>query len=202
MKTKLVAIALALVGLGAVLPASAEEMSPRGHITISPMEEFMDSGRIPGPDDFSVLVRNRNWIDLEIETSGLDPATAYTAWAVIFNEPQYCVASPCGLDDLPLTPGHDPRVRASAAYVTGGFSGADGTLRQEGRLDRAKGGVKPTETLFGPGLLNGSRAEIHFVLRGHGPDPGNPLLAFSAYNAGCSDDNPCGDHQASVHVPR
>lgn len=41
-----------------------------------------------------------------------------------------------------------------------------------------------------------------FVLRGHGPNPGDPMLAFNSYGAGCSDDNPCGDHQASVHLPR
>lgn len=202
MKLKSTAIALALLGLATFLPASADSPSSKHHISISPMLEFMGSGRIPGPDDFSTLLRRIDWVDLEIETSGLDASTPYTVWAVIFNRPQYCAASPCGLGDLPITPGHDPRVRASLAYVTGGFSGADGTLRQEARLFRARNGVKPTQTLFGPGLMNGARAEIHFVLRGHGPNPGDPLLAFRSYGAGCSESNPCGDHQATVHVPR
>ncbi len=202
MKLRLNAIAWILLGLIITLPAAAQDDPSRDHISISPMFEFMDSGRVPGPEDFSTLVRDRNWVDMEIDTSGLDPATAYTAWAVIFNQPQYCLASPCGLEDLPLTPGHDPRVQASVAYVTGGFTGSEGTLRLAARLDRADDGMKPTETLFGTGVLNGRRAEIHFVLRGHGPDSGDPLLAFGSYNAGCSEDNPCGDHQATVHVPR
>lgn len=195
------ALTLALLGLGATLPASAETPEAQGHITISPMLEFMDSGREPGPDDYSLLVRRGNRVYTKIETSGLDASTAYTVWAVIFNRPQYCVATPCGLGDLPIAPGHDPRVQASVAYVTGGYSDADGTLVQEGSLYRPKNGVRPTETLFGSGLLDTQGSEIHFVLRGHGPDPGNPLLAIGSYNAGCSDDNPCGDHQVSVHVP-
>lgn len=202
MKLKSTATALALLGLCLLPAASATDSSVKHHISVSPMMEFMGSGRVPGPDDFSTLLRRTGWVDMEIETSGLDPSTAYTVWAVIFNRPQYCAASPCGLGDLPINPGHDPRVQASLAYVTGGFSGADGTLRQEARLFRAQNGVKPTETLFGPGLMNGARAEIHFVLRGHGPNPGNPLLAFGSFNAGCSESNPCGDHQATVHVPR
>lgn len=202
MRCKLTALTLVLLGLGSTMPVSAAEDLSQRHITISPMEEFMDSGREPGPDDHSVLVRWSNRVYVEIETSGLDASTAYTVWAVVFNRPQYCATTPCGLGDLPVSPGHDPRVQASVAYVTGGFSGADGTLLQEAQLYRARNGVKPTQTLFGPGLLNSDRAEIHFVLRGHGPDPGNPLLAIGSFNAGCSDDNPCGDHQATVHVPR
>lgn len=202
MRVKLTALTLVLLGLGATLPVSAQPSKAQSHITISPMLEFMDSGREPGPDDYSVLVRWGNRVYVEIETSGLDASTAYTVWAVIFNRPQYCATTPCGLGDLPVTPGHDPRVQASVAYVTGGYSGTDGTLSQEGLLYRAKNGVKPTQTLFGPGLLNSERAEIHFVLRGHGPDPGDPLLSIGSYNAGCTDDNPCGDHQVTVHLPR
>jgi hypothetical protein len=40
------------------------------------------------------------------------------------------------------------------------------------------------------------------VLRGHGQDFGNPLLAIGSYNAGCTEANPCGDHQATAHLPR
>jgi hypothetical protein len=61
--------------------------------------------------------------------------------------------------------------------------------------------VKPTETLFGPGLMNGAKAEIHFVLRGHSADFGDPLLAIGSYNGGCSEENLCSDQQAAVHLP-
>jgi hypothetical protein len=200
MNLKTIAIALALLGPGAILPASADNSSGK-HGSTSPMMEFAGSGRVPGPDDFSTLRRRLDWVDLQIETSGLDPVTPYTAWAVIFNRPQYCSSSPCGLADLPFSPGHDPRVLASVAYVTGGFSSSDGTLALEGRFDRAHNGVKPTETLFGPGLINGRRAELHFVLRGHGQDFGDPLLAIGSYSGGCSESNACSDQQATVHLP-
>lgn len=200
MKLTTTAITLALLALGPNWPAAADNATARHDASVSPMFEFQASGRIPGPDDSSTLLRRSLWIDVQIESSGLDPATAYTAWAVVFNHPQYCAASPCSLGDLPFNPGHDPRIQASAAYVTGGFSGVDGSLRLEGRLYRAEKGIKPTETLFGPGLLNGARAEIHFLLRGHGPDSGNPLLSFGSYNGGCTETNACSDQQVSVHV--
>lgn len=202
MKLKLATIALALLAIGHFLPAAADSASTQSHITISPMLEYPGSGRTPGPDDYSALLRRGNWIEVEIDTSGLDPETPYTLWAVAFNRPQYCATTPCSAADAPFTPGHDPRVQVSPMYVTGGYSGTDGTLRLEGRLFRAKNGVKPTQTLFGPGLLNTQRGELHFILRGHGPNPGDPALAFGSYNGGCSDDNPCGDHQMTIHLPR
>lgn len=202
MKTKTAAIALALSAMGFALAASAQDDDAERttHVTTSPMVEFADSGRIPGPHDASTLVRKTNWVDVGLHTSGLDPATAYTVWAVVFNRPQYCATTPCGMGDLPVAPGHDPRVQASVAYVTGGFSGNDGRLRQRGRLHRVHAGIKPTQTLFGPGLLDAAHAEVHFVLRGHGPASGDPLLAIGSYGAGCSDSNPCTDQQASIHL--
>jgi hypothetical protein len=196
MNLKTILIAVTLLGPAATLPAAADN-----HVSTSPMMEFEGSGYVPGPDDVSTLLRRTNWINAQIETSGLDPMTPYTLWAVVFNKPQYCASSPCGLADLPIVPGHDSRVQASAAYVTGGFSTSDGTLHLQGRLDRAHDGVKPTETLFGPGLMNGAKAEIHFVLRGHGPDSGDPLLAIGSYGGGCSESNLCSDQQFAVHTP-
>jgi hypothetical protein len=209
MRPKTTAIATALLGLCLGLPASAADKSaaaadkpaPATHISTSPMTEFENSDRVPGAGAHSVLRRANRWVEVQIDTNGVDPSTPYTVWAVIFNKPQYCASSPCGLGDLPISPGHDPRLQASLAYVTGGFSDADGTLRLSGRLDRAWSGVKPTETLFGPGLLYPNNAEIHFVLRGHGQEFGNPLLSIGSYNGGCTEANPCGDHQATVHLP-
>jgi hypothetical protein len=178
------------------LPASAELVS------VSPMVEFFDSGRIPASDDYSVVGRKAQWFDYEINTSGLDAGTAYTVWVVIFNHPQFCQSSPCGMTDLPIVPGHDPRVQASIMYGGGAYTEMDGAGRFQGRVYRTERGVNTVETLFGPGLFDPLRAEIHLVLRGHGPDPGDPLLAIGSYGAGCTAENPCGDHQASAHVPR
>ncbi|MPY90694.1 MAG: hypothetical protein GEU99_22580 [Luteitalea sp.] len=202
MKNKATAITLAVLGLGLLLAPSATNAHGNHRVSTSPMMEFMNSGRVPGPDDVSRLLRSNDWVDVAINTSGLDPSTPYTLWGVIFNRREYCATSPCGEGDLPVSPGHDPRVRASVVYVTGGFSGADGTMRLEARLHRAKNGVKPTDTLFGAGLLDGGPTEIHFVLRGHGQEAAEPLLAIGSYNAGCTDANPCSDQQATVHVAR
>jgi hypothetical protein len=194
---KYFAAVLLLLSLGPILPATAGD----GYST-SPVMEIPGSGRVPGPNDQSKLLRNPGWVDVRIETSGLDPATPYTAWAVIFNKPRYCAASPCGAGDLPVSPGHDSRVLGSLAYLSGGFSDNDGKLTLEARLHRPRSGVKPTATAFGPGLLHGDRAEIHVVLRGHGQDAGDPVLAIGSFDAGCTDTNPCSNQQSAVHLAK
>lgn len=89
----------------------------------------------------------------------------YTMWVVVFNFPEYCFEG-CGLDDLPITPGGDPRVEPSV--LRGGNS-----IVSKGK-GNITGRVKvgdASEALFGPGLLEGRAraAEIHFILRYHGP---------------------------------
>jgi hypothetical protein len=87
-------------------------------------------------------------------------------WWVVFNHPEHC-ADPfdpgfeCGAGDL-FAPGVDASVRCAAANVVG-------------RSVRAGFGARPRtgddrEALTGLGLTNPTQAEIHAVVRTHGPD--------------------------------
>lgn len=185
-----------LATLALAMPALAENP------TTSPMLELFGSGRVPSEAATSTMRRGGGFVDVEVMTDGLDPATAYTVWLVVYNHPEFCQGGPgaCGVADLPVIPGHDPRVRASGVYVTGGYSGEDGSGHFVGRVHVAKDGIKPTETLFGPGLRRPFSAQYDVVVRGHG-QPANPFNAVQSYESGCAETMACGDHQISLHPP-
>lgn len=147
----------------------------------------------------STLVRNVNGISVTLSTSDLDPETAYTVWAEIFNNPEHCTASPCAFG-----PGGDAgieEVNASVVWLTGGVSDAFGNADFDGHL--VIGEPPPGQVLFGDGLVS-RRAEIHLVVRSHGPaenlNAEELEQAQSSIGGGCAI-NACEDQQVAVHLP-
>lgn len=72
------------------------------------------------------------------------------------------------------------------------------------RLERNKA---PCEVRFGPGLLRPRRAELHIVLRGHGPAvAGEVAEQISSLNGGCTPDEiaakmcPNANLQSAAHL--
>jgi hypothetical protein len=175
----------------------------------SPMFEVPGhTGNAPAPGDRSVLRRFKDFVELKVSTSGLDPAMPYTVWAAVFNNPQYCATQPCSPADLPFMPGHNPNVRASLVNVTGGAADASGNGEFVGRLHNTHSGIAGAAALlFGPGLLDTRRADFLIVVRRHG-DPATPstdlatlFQSISSYTGGCAaDPSDCDDQQASIHV--
>lgn len=162
---------------------------------------FPATDNVPGQDAESRLVRFGNSVKIRLRTSGLDPESPYTLWAVIFNRPQRCQTSPCGLGDLPFTPGHDPRVEASIVFAGGGVSDSAGNGDLLGRVQTLAGRAMG-EIVLGTGTFDPRKAEIHVVVRGHGyPDVDQLFPALSTFAGGCSEDNPCEDQQFAVHLP-
>lgn len=113
----------------------------------------------------SVLIRNRSGVWYYITTTGLLPGGAYTNWWVIFNHPEFCSAGGCGMKDFPQN-GGDPNVQASVLWATGRVADANGHATFSANL--SADGTVPGFVIFGPGLLN-PRAEIHIIVRSHGP---------------------------------
>jgi hypothetical protein len=177
-----------------------------GPVSVSPMLELFGSGNIPAADDQSTLRRTPRFIDVEVDTSGLDPLSSYTIWAFIFNAPEFCASSPCSLADAAFSPGHDPRVRSSGVFATGGVADADGHGLFLGEVWKANQGVTGAQVLFGPGLLDTRKAEIHIVVRGHGQPTADAdfFASIASFTGGCNDANavqpPCEDQQVSVHT--
>ncbi len=157
----------------------------------------------------SVLIRNENGVAYTISTTGLMPGRPYTNWWVIFNNPEFCsVPGLCALSDLPNN-GGDTRVDASVLWATGRVVDASGQGNFSAHL--AADGVAPGQLLFGPGLLDAFRAEIHIVVRAHGPASTNAAVLqaqLTMFNGGCPNvpppgNLPCQDVQiAPQHLPK
>ncbi len=148
----------------------------------------------------SVMIRNADGVAYSISTTGLLAGGAYTNWWVVFNEPQFCSPPGCGADDFPQN-GGNPNVGASVLWATGRVVDANGQGNFSAHL--AAGGVAsaPGEVRFGPALLS-PRAEIHIIVRSHGPAlSGANLIAQLTTVAGGCTINICQDQQVAQHLP-
>ena len=142
----------------------------------------------------ATLTRTRQSATARIYTSGLEPGAAYTIWWVVWNDPAEC-SDPCGENDLGA-PGN------SVFYAGGFVTGADGTVNVSVHVDAGDlaGGI---DVLI-PGGLHPSRgfsAEIHLIIRSHGPIiPGMADAQVGTFFGAC-DINTCFDDQAVAFLP-
>lgn len=160
-------------------------------------------------DSKSILERSANTVCITTDTKKL-PKGAYTNWWVIFNEPVYCNNpapfgnATCGELDI-----GNPDVRATVMWSASGIVGVDGKAHFNACLDK---GEITHQLLMGSadGLVNPLTAEIHLVIRHHGPANYNdPLLLgnqLSSFLGGCEDLTQgiigfnCQDPQYIVHT--
>ncbi len=174
----------------------------------SPLQDFGDQSLI-GKGAFTALQRSADSVSVDIHSKGLDPGSAYTVWLVIFNNPSGCVAGCDGTDVIPGGPA-DVSVIWSGA---GGVANAAGRLNVNGSL--TEGNPEGNQQLFvdlgapDAGFTDAEGAEIHTVVRNHGPATGNPdqvstfegdCTAASSADLG-SGTFTCEDVQFSVHMP-
>jgi hypothetical protein len=193
MKRRLLVV-LGLVGLfSAVLigPAGAAEAATSR--SISPVKAA--DGTVTG---YSRLNRG-SALNFRLLTTRLEPQHAYTIWWVVFNHPEHCAgaatSSPlrCGMADMA-----NPEVDASALFADGGVVGRFGVGWFSGSLQVND----PTGAIMGTGLKNPSGADVHFVVRDHGPASADPEILYQQTHTfgGCNPD--CADVQTSVHQAR
>lgn len=189
MKSSVFCLSLLVVALA----AGSVAVSAASSMTVSPVEAHPTDPREPGGSATSTLYRNEGGIAASIETKGLDEAT-YTVWWVLFNNPQYCASNPCTGADLPAN-GGDPRVQASVLFAAGGFVGANG----RGLFGAGLAVGDTSRALFGPGLIAPETAEVHLMVRTHGPlDMESVHLQVSTPGGGCPA-NGCKDQQFTIH---
>jgi hypothetical protein len=156
------------------------------------------------------LNRTRNEIWGSVHVTDLNPNSAFTLWAAVFNRPDHCATNPAGpvhCSAADFVPVPNP-ARASAfnvgAFVTD-FSGTanvsfhirtgtppDGTSVLWGTGGINDNGVRPG---VDPG--NGFGAELHVVIRAHGMiNPMAIAAQLSEFNGGCPP-NMCGNVQVA-----
>jgi hypothetical protein len=187
-------LVLALAGGQAALAADAKAASAGGDG--KPRTTYADMQTFPaGPDvvGSSTLTRYNTYVDATVSASGLGANAAYSWWWVIFNNPEFCVGG-CGLDDLPVgaTPvsNGDPRVNSSLLWGGGFVANGTGAAYVTSSLERNK---PLGEVRFGPGLKRARNAEIHIVLRTHGPAvAGETADMISRFHGGCTDEEVTG----------
>ena len=116
----------------------------------------------------STLVRAADGLSFDLNSTGLRRNAPYTVWWVAFNPGNECISStdPCSCTADSLRPGLD-----SVFYATGAMTDQLGTANFSGHVNYGEVPTGydqvPFGGLFGAGIDLG--AEIHFVIRDHGP---------------------------------
>lgn len=195
-------LASALFASVAVLPlhASAEGVSLGYYVNesveVAPHFVFPAG---PEVDGVTTLVRDfRNKVvRIEVTSAALEPDTAYSIWLAVFNSPDQC-ATPfqCALSDIP-----NPAVRTSVFWGGGLISDMNGYGDTSMTLQPGKTRRELFANMSDLGLQDIQNAEIHVVLRSHGPTgvAGPAALQIGTAHMACPISG-CKNVFASIHT--
>jgi hypothetical protein len=161
-------VVLALVGL-----LSAPVISRAGAATQSTSAvTFMSDPTANPPPGSSTLTRTGSGIALDLHTTGLQAGRAVTIWWMVFNHPEACLTGAttptvddprCGMADM-----DNPAAGLSVLYAAGHVIDEGGVADFGGYLAEHDG----DGAIMGQGLEDAAAADIHLVVRDHGPaDP-------------------------------
>lgn len=152
----------------------------------------------------SFLKRNKKGIQLEGYTTGLNPGSAHSIWWVIYNEPSNCVDGGgnfnevgCNIDEV-VNQDLAKKVGTSLMWAGGFISDSNGSAFFRAELMKNQ---KLGEVMLGDGLKRPMNAEIHFLIREHGPlQTGMVDKQISTFGGGCGEDAyPCKEVQRGIH---
>ena len=184
-----------------------------GEMQSSAMHNFSDGSVIAGTE--ATLTRMGGGVHVTIDTVGLTPGNAVTAWFVVFNSPENCSGGECGEDDIFNrdgdvkcildTDGSPPMNMGGIGAANISLHRADGLIVDAGGNAQFQGSLvvgDVSEVIFGSGLVDAHLAEIHIVLRDHqAAIAGNTDEMVNTLSGGCSDDwtnEPCEDVKFAV----
>jgi hypothetical protein len=189
-------IAVALLTGAFVVQGAHPAQAESAKTSIQPLVVPGSDTVIPGTG--SILVRTKEGVGMTLHSFGLVPGNVYTAWFGIFNNPKACATTPCTPADL-----MNPHVRGVVLNATGRIAGEDGTA--DFGAFRAVGDPTGREESLGTAMAleKPLKAEIHLVVRSHGPvldDPDLLQAQLSMFNGGCPPNN-CINVQAAPHLP-
>ncbi|MDJ0944676.1 MAG: hypothetical protein QNJ30_14515 [Kiloniellales bacterium] len=202
-------LSLGLAGLISVasLPGAAAAEDGIRHVrfgkqsvSVAPVGAFpaLPDGSLAEVDGTSHLVRTRTGVGFTFDTTALAPEAPYTAWWVVFNRPRACFTPyDCGAEDLGNAAA-EVGVFFAAGRVTDAYGQANFAAQVDyGELPDGEDQV-PNAERANPIRPN---AEIHIVLRDHGPASDDPEVLeaqLTQFNGGCPPYS-CANVQASVH---
>lgn len=197
------AAALTLVGTHGVEAAPATQQSS----AVYRFDDMSEAGK-------ASLKRNGSGVTMNIKTAiggelddfgtplGVDweSGDATTVWFVVFNDPSQCIQASCGeVDVVDAFLGGDNLAKVGVHFGAGHVANGS-KFNAAARLNVGD----MSGVLFGVGLMDARAAEIHLVVRSHGPAStltGQELAeALHSVDGGC-DTNTCGDAQFAVFTP-
>jgi len=190
--------------LGMAVPALAQQAPPT--ISAGEVYEIVHPGSVDSSlgakvDATTLLVRNDDGVAMTFDTKQLRPRAPYTAWWVVFNNPELCrEPCACGFPDV-FDAAQAEDVETAVFWATGRVTDRYGQAHFSGAVGVGEEEL-PTgddQVVFGPGLLDPD-AEIHLVTRTHGRErhPERRLeKQLTEFNGLCSPN--CFDQQVSVH---
>jgi hypothetical protein len=158
---------------------------------------FADGSEVDGA--VARLVRTADALRIRSHTTGLDSGHVMTMWWVVFNHPEHCAhgegGMACGEGDLFHGPEGPTGVEPACVYTDGSMVGGNGHARFADRLPVGESRdscidffVDLVPGLEGEdhGLTNPLGAEVHLVVRSHGPRlPGQVREQRSTFAGGC-----------------
>ena len=199
----------AIVGFTTAQPAGADEFRTefaRYHSPKPPIVTVHDITSLAEDHEFdepisgaATITRTKRSVSFEFNTADLEPNAPYTMWWVTFNRPHRCLEPhACALIDL-----SDPRVDAGVFFAGGRMTDAYGQADFTGEIDYGEL-PKGNDQIPFPGIEAPIKrgAEIHLVVRAHGPaldDPQALRAQLTEFNGGCPPNDGCVDVQVSVH---
>ena len=161
----------------------------------------------------ATLYRRSNDISTRFQTSDLIPGHAYTLWWVIWNKPENCATPGACIDtDFAIA----DQVEVEVMYAAGRVVGADGKAVFTSRLKQGDTSDSSNDFFGLPsfgGLQDTQTAEVHLVVRSHGPIiPGQVHEQIGSYEGGCNvffppftevpdEEGECGDIHAAIFAP-
>lgn len=168
---------------------------------------------MPGEVGTATIKKNNKGFTVKFAVSDLIQGHTYTLWCVAWNLPENCT-TPNQCSDVDFAIAGD--VEVEVMYIAGHLVGKSGKGNFSGHLNEWDDSGS-TNAFFGlpgfGGLQDVDLAELHFVLRSHGPAiPGLVNEQINSYEGGCTtffdpftqipmNEGECGDFLFSIFPP-
>ncbi len=187
----------------------------RASVSFSSVYDLVNGGVEVGK---SLLLRKKGkGVAMALKTHMIADHAA-TIWWIIWNSPENCATTPCGLTNADFdNAGTGPGGTAlSMMYAAGNIIRHSGVGTFHGYLKEGviQGSINDQVGVPDLPLLDAKKAEIHLVVRSHGPRiPGMEGVQTGSYFGGCTTNFPptfettptnpgeCGDIHVSEHLP-
>jgi hypothetical protein len=178
---------LAIISIVAVVGfAQSSTHTSTSNIFLMPVVDS-EGNQIVGPrlieGAHATLYTNDEGAIVWMTTSRIDEGNAVSMWWVVFNYPENCIDG-CNIDDF------ENHAEATGASMIGSLGVVVANSDEIKFFSHIEAGDSSIADM-GPGLLNPRTAEIHMVLRDHGPAiPAIVLEQVSTFMGGCDPEPP------------